>query len=49
MKTMQKKQGVPKGADPKTHEKCVKDVKAQGHDKSSAYAICNAAGAGKKK
>lgn len=34
--------GVPKGVDPEKHERCVKDVKKQGHDKSSAYAICNA-------
>ena len=46
---LMKKQGVPKGADPATHERCVKDVKKQGKDKSSAYAICNAAGAGMKK
>lgn len=46
---LEKKQGVPKGADPATHERCVQDVKAQGKDKSSAYAICNAAGAGMKK
>lgn len=37
-----KKQGVPKGVDPDKHERCVKDVKKQGKDKSSAYAICNA-------
>lgn len=43
---MAKKQGVPKGADPATHERCVKKVKKKGHDKSSAYAICNEAGAG---
>ena len=43
---MAKKQGVPKGADSKTHERCVKKVKKKGHDKSSAYAICNEAGAG---
>lgn len=48
-KKMAKKQGVPKGADKETHEKCVKEVKAKGHDKGSAYAICNAAGAGMKK
>lgn len=46
---LEKKQGVPKGADPAVHEKCVNDVKAQGQDKSSAYAICNASGAGMKK
>lgn len=39
---LQKKQGVPKGVDPAKHERCVKEVKAKGHDKSSAYAICNA-------
>lgn len=43
---MAKKQGVPKGADPATHERCVKKVKKKGHDKSSAYAICNEADAG---
>lgn len=36
-----KKQGVPEGVDPDKHERCVKDVKSKGHDKSSAYAICN--------
>lgn len=46
---MQKKQGVPKEADPAVHERCVKKVKAKGHDKSSAYAICNEAGAGQNK
>lgn len=46
---LEKKQGVPEGADPATHERCVKDVKAEGHDKSSAFAICNASGAGMKK
>lgn len=46
---LKKKQGVPKGADPATHERCVQHLKDQGHDKSSAYAICNAAGAGMKK
>lgn len=40
---MEKKQGVPKGVDSAKHERCVKDVKKQGHNKSSAYAICNAA------
>lgn len=40
-KELKKKQGVPKGVDPDKHERCVKDVKKQGHDKSSAYAICN--------
>ena len=48
-KVIVKKQGVPKGADPEVHEKCVKDVKAQGKSKKSAYKICNAAGAGTKK
>ena len=37
-----KKQGVPKGVDPAKHERCVMDVKADGKDKSSAFAICNA-------
>jgi len=36
-----KKRGVPKGVDPAKHEKCVKDVKSKGKDKSSAFAICN--------
>lgn len=44
---LKKKQGVPEGADPKVHERCVMKLKQQGKDKSSAYAICNAAGAGK--
>lgn len=44
-----KTQGVPEGADQATHERCVQKVKAQGHDKGSAFAICNAAGAGMKK
>ena len=39
---LEKKQGVPKGVDPAKHERCVLDVKADGQDKSSAYAICNA-------
>ena len=39
---LEKKQGVPKGVDPAKHERCVLDVKADGKDKSSAYAICNA-------
>ena len=39
---LEKKQGVPKGVDPAKHERCVMDVKADGKDKSSAYAICNA-------
>ena len=38
---LEKKQGVPKGVDPAKHERCVMDVKADGKDKSSAYAICN--------
>lgn len=46
---LKKKQGIPTDADPATVERCVKDVKAQGHDKGSAFAICNAAGAGMKK
>lgn len=33
---------APKGVDPKKHERCVKDVKKQGHDIGSAYAICTA-------
>lgn len=43
---LQKKQGIPAGANPAKVESCVKQVKAQGHDKSSAFAICNAAKAG---
>jgi len=43
---MQKKQGVPEEADPETHERCVKKVKAKGHDKESAFAICNEVKAG---
>lgn len=39
---LKKKQGVPKGVASTKHERCVKDVKKKGHDKSSAYAICNA-------
>ena len=38
---LKKKQGVPAGVNPEKHERCVKEVKAQGHDKSSAFAICN--------
>ena len=38
---LEKKQGVPEGVDPAKHERCVMDVKADGKDKSSAYAICN--------
>lgn len=37
-----KKQGVPEGVDPDKHERCVKEVKAKGRSKSSAFAICNA-------
>jgi len=48
-KKMEKKQGVPEGADPEVHERCIKDVKNQGKDKSSAFAICNASKAGMKK
>lgn len=33
---------APKGVDPIKHEKCVKDVKAEGHDIGSATAICTA-------
>jgi hypothetical protein len=43
---IQKKQGVPEGADPETHERCVTKVKEKGHDKSSSFAICNEAKAG---
>lgn len=43
---MAKKQGVPEEADPEVHERCVKKVKAKGHDKESAFAICNEAKAG---
>lgn len=39
---MEKKQGVPKGADPAKHERCVQAVKKEGKSKESAYAICNA-------
>jgi hypothetical protein len=46
---LEKKQGVPKGADLATHERCVHDLKNQGKSKQSAYAICNASGAGMKK
>jgi len=31
---------APKGVDPKKHERCVQDVKRQGHDVGSAHAIC---------
>jgi len=31
---------APKGVDPDKHEKCVMDVKDQGHDVGSAHAIC---------
>lgn len=31
---------APKGVDPEKHERCVKEVKKQGHDIGSAYAIC---------
>lgn len=33
---------APKGVDPDKHERCVHDVKAQGHDVGSAHAICTA-------
>lgn len=46
---LSKKQGVPKGANPATHERCIQHLKEKGHDKESAFAICNAAGAGMKK
>lgn len=39
---LRKKQGVPKGVDPAKHERCVQDVKEQGHGKESAIKICNA-------
>lgn len=42
LEKLKKKQGVPEGVDPAKQERCVKEVKAQGHDKSSAFAICNA-------
>lgn len=31
---------APKGVDPAKHERCVKEVKRQGHDVGSAHAIC---------
>lgn len=43
---MEKKQGVPEGADPEVHERCVKKVKEKGHSKESSFAICNEAKAG---
>jgi len=43
---LNKKQGVPEGSDPVVHERCVKKVKKKGHDKSSAFAICNEVKAG---
>lgn len=43
---LNKKQGVPEGADPVVHERCVKKVKKKGNSKSSSFAICNAAKAG---
>ena len=46
---LNKKQGVPEGADPAVHERCVKKVKAKGHDKESAFAICNEVKADKAK
>lgn len=46
---LEKKQGVPKDADSETHERCVVHMKDKGHDKSSAFAICNEAKAGVKK
>lgn len=39
---LKKKKGVPKGVDSEKHERCIRQVKQKGHDKSSAYAICNA-------
>ena len=49
MEDLIKKQGVPAGANEDTHERCVKKVKSKGHDKGSAFAICNASGAGMEK
>lgn len=36
------KKRAPKGVDPKKHERCVHEVKQQGHDVGSAIAICTA-------
>lgn len=38
LKTLGK--AAPKGVDPDKHERCVRDVKEQGKDVGSAYAIC---------
>lgn len=40
---------APKGVDPAKHERCVKKVKAQGHDVGSAYAICTSSMKGTQK
>lgn len=40
-KPLEKKQGVPKGVDPKKHESCVKQVKAEGKV-DNPWAVCNA-------
>jgi len=37
--TVEKK--APEGVDPEKHERCVMDVKEQGHDVGSAHAICS--------
>lgn len=38
---LKKKKGVPEGVDSAKHERCVQQVKEQGHDKESAIKICN--------
>jgi hypothetical protein len=38
---------VPEDRDRDTYERCIDKVMEQGHDKSSAFAICTAGGAGK--
>lgn len=40
---------APKGVNPDKHERCVKDVKRQGHDVGSAHAICTSSMKKKKK
>jgi hypothetical protein len=40
---------VPEDRDRDTYERCIEKVMAQGNDKSSAFAICTAGGAGKEK
>ena len=40
MKELGIKKAAPEGVDPEKHERCVKKVKAQGHDVGSAHAIC---------